>query len=350
MRPLSYRTLVNAAAALSLLASASSCAEVEVDGYEGAESYIDFSPSVETKVLVEDAGEMDGFAVWAYYKEPGTGSYTEVFGKIGGTNNGVPVTRQNDGAWTYDGLRKWEFGVIYNFYALYPMDVSGVSLRQSEDGTDPHITIDGYQINSDGNRGDDLMMAVSEGISYSDGDRPSPVIMRFSHLLSRIDLVCRPYSDQDIEGYEPRVHSAKLYGLGTEASFSSDQFTAGNTRRNGWTVSGESLTTEDYPLAGADIPDGGLQISERTSLMSGVLVFPQQTFRPGMVFKIEWSATGDGNTTSSVIELITLPLEAWVGGKHYVYTFTILPEGRIIFDTPSVQKWDEAVGGIIIVE
>ena len=84
--------------------------------------------------------------------------------------------------------------------------------------------------------------------------------------------------------------------------------------------------------------------------MSDVMVFPQQTFRPGMAFKVEWSATGDGTTRSSVIELISLPLEAWVGGKHYVYTFTISPEGRIIFDTPSVQKWDEAVGGIIIVE
>ena len=350
MRPLSYRTLVNAAAALSLLASASSCAEVEVDGYEGAESYIDFSPSVETKALVEDAGEMDGFAVWAYYKEPGTGSYTEVFGQIYGTNNGVPVTRQNDGTWTYGGLRKWEFGVIYNFYALYPMDVSGVSLRQSEEGTDPHITIDGYQINSDGNRGDDLMMAVSEGISYSDGDRPSPVIMRFSHLLSRIDLVCRPYSDQNVEGYEPRVYSAKLYGLATEASFRSDQYEADNAQRNGWTVSDGSLTTEDAPFAEASVSEEGQVIDERTELMSDVLVFPQRTFRPGMAFKIVWASTNDGNQRSSVIELITLPLEAWVGGKHYVYTFTILPEGRIIFDTPSVQKWDEAVGGIIIVE
>ena len=340
MRPLSYRTLVNAAAALSLLASASSCAEVEVDGYEGAESYIDFSPSVETKALEEDAGEMDGFAVWAYYKEPGTGSYTEVFGKIGRTNNGVPVTRQNDGTWTYDGLRKWEFGVIYNFYALYPMDVSGVSLRQSEDGTDPHITIDGYQINSEDNRGDDLMMAVSEGISYSDGDRPSPVIMRFSHLLSRIDLVCRPYGEPDTwpEGYSPKVHSAKLYGPGTTASFD-----AGS-----WAVDASTGTTADSPYADAAV-QAPVGIEKETALLEDMMVFPQR-FAPGICFEIAYSASEDNRVRTSVIELVSMPLEAWEAGLHYKYTFSISPEGRIIFDVPAVQPWDEATGGIIIVE
>lgn len=343
MKQIIFIPILSAAAALSLLAFVSSCAKVSIDKPDQAEQYIDFSTSVETKAPVESSADMTEFAVWGYYADV-DGNYVNVFGRINQEDTGVEVRKEN-GSWVYEDLRWWQFGVPYNFFAVYPADVSGVSLQAAEE---PSLTITDYDVLA--NTESDLMLATAPDIIYQNGDATQPVSFRFSHLLSRIDLLCRPYSDQDIEGYEPRVHSAKLYGLGTEASFSSDQFTAGNTRRNGWTVSGESLTTEDFPLAGADIPDGGLQISERTSLMSDVLVFPQQTFRPGMVFKIEWSATGDGNTTSSVIELITLPLEAWVGGKHYVYTFTILPEGRIIFDTPSVQKWDEAVGGIIIVE
>ena len=343
MKLFSLRILLNAAAALSLLVSASSCINVTPDSGDQAEHYIGFTSSVETKALVESSEDMEKFAVWAYYTEA-DGNYVDVFGEIDQEGTGVEVRKEN-GSWVYGDLRWWQFEVPYNFFAVYPADVQGVSLQSA---VVPFLTITGYDISA--NTGEDLMLATTPDIIYQVGDVTQPVSLQFSHLLSRIDLVCRPYSEQAVDGYEPRVHSAELYGLGTEASFSSDQFTAGNAQRNGWTVSEESLTTENSPFAEATIPAGGQEINVRTELMSDVLVFPQQTFRPGMAFKIEWSATGDDNTRSSVIELISLPLDAWIGGKHYVYTFTISPEGRIIFDTPSVQKWDEAVGGIIIVE
>lgn len=336
-------SVLTAAAALSMLAFASSCTKVSIDGYGRTEQYIGFSSMVVTKALVESADDMNEFAVWGYYADA-DGNYVGVFGRIGQEDPGVEVRKEN-GNWVYDDLRCWQFGVPYDFFAVYPADVPGVSLQSA---VEPLLTVTGYNISA--NTEADLMLATASDIIYQDGDVTQPVSFRFSHLLSRIDLVCRPYSEQTVDGYEPRVHSAKLYGLGTEASFSSGQFTAGNAQRNGWTVSEETLTTENSPFAEATIPAGGQEINVRTELMSDVLVFPQQTFRPGMAFKVEWSATGDGTTRSSVIELISLPLEAWVGGKHYVYTFTISPEGRIIFDTPSVQKWDEAVGGIIIVE
>ena len=343
MKLFSLRILLNAAAALFLLESASSCAKVSIDKPDQVEQYIDFSTSVETKAPVESSADMTEFAVWGYYADV-DGNYVDVFGIINQEDTGVEVRKEN-GSWVYEDLRWWQFGVPYNFFAVYPADVSGVSLQAAEE---PSLTITDYDVLA--NTESDLMLATAPDIIYQNGDATQPVSFRFSHLLSRIDLVCRPYSEQTVDGYEPRVHSAKLYGLGTEASFSSGQFTAGNAQRNGWTVSEETLTTENSPFAEATIPAGGQEINVRTELMSDVLVFPQQTFRPGMAFKVEWSATGDGTTRSSVIELISLPLEAWVGGKHYVYTFTISPEGRIIFDTPSVQKWDEAVGGIIIVE
>lgn len=343
MKQIIFIPILSAAAALSLLAFVSSCAKVSIDKPDQAEQYIGFSSTVVTKALVESADGMNEFVVWGYYTDA-DGNYVDVFGEIDQEGTGVEVRREN-GNWVYDDLRWWQFGVPYDFFAVYPADVSGVSLQSA---VDPFLTITGYDILS--NTQGDLMLATSPDIIYQDGDATQPVSLRFSHLFSRIDLVCRPYSEQAVEGYEPRVHSAKLYGLGREASFSSDQFTADNAQRNGWTVSEGSLTTEDSPFVNAAITAGGQEIVSRTELMSDVLVFPQQTFRPGMAFKIEWSATGDGNTRSSVIELSSLPLDAWIGGKHYVYTFTISPEGRIIFDTPSVQRWDEATGGIIIVE
>lgn len=343
MKQIIFIPILSAAAALSLLAFVSSCAKVSIDKPDQAEQYIDFSTSVETKAPVESSADMTEFAVWGYYTDA-EDNYVDVFGRINQEDTGVVVRKEN-GSWVYEDLRWWQFGVPYNFFAVYPTDVSGISLHSK---ADPYLTIANYSMSD--NIGSDLMLATAPNIIYNEGEATQPVPLTFSHLLSRIDLVCRPYSDQNVEGYEPRVYSAKLYGLAAEASFRSDQYEADNAQRNGWTVSDGSLTTEDAPFAEASVSEEGQVIDERTELMSDVLVFPQRTFRPGMAFKVEWSATGDGTTRSSVIELISLPLEAWVGGKHYVYTFTILPEGRIIFDTPSVQKWDEAVGGIIIVE
>ena len=343
MKLFSLRILLNAAAALSLLVSASSCINVTPDSGDQAEHYIGFTSSVGTKAPVESSADMKEFAVWGYYTDA-DGNYVDVFGRIDQEDTGVEVRKEN-GAWVYDNLRRWQLGVPYDFFAVYPTDVSGISLQST---ADPYLTIANYSMSD--NIGSDLMLATAPNIIYNEGEATQPVPLTFSHLLSRIDIVCRPYSDQNVEGYEPRVYSAKLYGLATEASFRSDQYEADNAQRNGWTVSDGSLTTEDAPFAEASVSEEGQVIDEKTELMSDVLVFPQRTFRPGMAFKIVWASANDGNQRSSVIELITLPLEAWVGGKHYVYTFTISPEGRIIFDTPSVQKWDEAVGGIIIVE
>lgn len=310
-------------------------------------SPISFDAAPLSKAPVENVDEITGFDVWGWnYSTAGAADAVTVFDRVN-------VFRQN-GGWGYDDVRYWAPERTYDFYALYPSGVAEAGSTTEDEGV-PEFSIVDYEAlapDTDGTQRD-LMLASATGMVYDPQEAPGgpdKVRLHFTHLLARIDLVCRPYSEQTVDGYEPRVHSAKLYGLGTEASFSSGQFTAGNAQRNGWTVSEETLTTENSPFAEATIPAGGQEINVRTELMSDVLVFPQQTFRPGMAFKVEWSATGDGTTRSSVIELISLPLEAWVGGKHYVYTFTISPEGRIIFDTPSVQKWDEAVGGIIIVE
>ena len=343
MKQIIFIPILSAAAALSLLAFVSSCAKVSIDKPDQAEQYIGFSSTVVTKALVESADDMNEFVVWGYYTDA-DGNYVDVFGEIDQEGTGVEVRREN-GNWVYDDLRWWQFGVPYNFFAVYPTGVSGISLHSK---ADPYLTIANYSMSD--NIGSDLMLATAPNIIYNEGEATQPVPLTFSHLLSRIDLVCRPYSDQNVEGYEPRVYSAKLYGLAAEASFRSDQYEADNAQRNGWTVSDGSLTTEDAPFAEASVSEEGQVIDERTELMSDVLVFPQRTFRLGMAFKIVWASTNDGNQRSSVIELISLPLEAWIGGRHYVYTFTISPEGRIVFDKPSVQKWDEAVGGIIIVE
>ena len=69
MKLFSLRILLNSAAALSLLVSASSCIKVTPDSGDQAEHYIGFTSSVETKAPVDTDGQIDRFAVWAYRSE-----------------------------------------------------------------------------------------------------------------------------------------------------------------------------------------------------------------------------------------------------------------------------------------
>ena len=341
--------LLNAAAALSLLASASSCTKTRIDIGSGTGTYIEFSSAL-TKTPVNSADDMSEFAVWAYY-QAADDSCTVVFGQIGTDNTGQTVTN-TDGSWTYSPLKMWEFGVPYTFFGLYPASTEGVSMTEASADEKPHIIVDSYDILSTENAGEDLMLALNDGINYPEGSNTAPVAMQFSHLLSMIDLVCRPYGSQADwpEKYKPEVHSAKLYGISTEATFRSTGFIPGNVQsiRRGWTVDASAATTESSPYADAGITAPVLIDTEK-NLLKDVMVFPQ-TFAPGMCIRIEYTASEDSPVRNTAIELISLPLEAWEAGKHYVYTFTISPEGRIIFEVPDVRPWEDASGGIIIIE
>lgn len=320
-----------------------SCTKTEVRQADGSDA-ITFT-NIGTKAPVESKDDIKSFSVWGWYADDAAGNPSVVFDNT--------KVYEKDAAWTYDGLQFWQSGKTYDFYALYPdtatlttPDQSGKKAAESAAyDAAGNLTVTGF----DSTSGHDLMTASQTDMSYQEGQPAQPVALTFSHLLTRITLVCRPFSDQTVTGYDPRVYLAKLYGLCTKASFYSDIYTPDNAQYNGWTVYDESVTTEDAPYADADIPEGGKKIESSTDLLSDILVFPQQAFKPGMSFKIEWSAS-EGNRRTNVIELITLPLESWMGGMHYVYTFTISPEGRIIFDKPSVQEWEEARGGIIIIE
>ena len=310
-------------------------------------SPISFDAAPLSKAPVENVDEITGFDVWGWnYSTAGAADAVTVFDRVN-------VFRQN-GGWGYDDVRYWAPERTYDFYALYPSGVAEAGSTTEDEGV-PEFSIVDYEAlapDKDGTQRD-LMLASATGMVYDPQEAPGgpdKVLLHFTHLLARIDLVCRPYVSQDSwpDGYSPKVYSAKLYGLGKTATFQAGNFDSGNTQsiRGCWTISGQTVTDESKPYADAVITEAS--IKEETVLLRDVMVFPQ-SFQPGICFKIEYSAS-DNALRSSIIELITLPLEAWEAGRHYVYTFTISPEGRIIFDVPDVQPWDEATGGIIIVE
>lgn len=201
--------------------------------------------------------------------------------------------------------------------------------------------------------------AVTKDRSYdptAQPDGPETVQMAFTHLLSCIDLECIPENTAGINDFYPIIYSAKLYGMSGTADFSSASFNPENsgTIRNCWTVKG-TPTDSESPYCQYLPSDGtnGTTVENRMTLLSEKMVIPQ-TFTSGMMFEIEYATGTDDphGTHTAYIDLQHIGgYDAWEAGKHYIYTFTISPEGYILFDIPEVIPWEYDIrGGTTIVD
>ena len=200
MKLFSIRILLNAAAALSLLVSASSCIKVTPDSGDQAEHYIGFTSSVETKTPVESAADMNEFAVWAaYYAEAEEILYSEPMA-------GVRVYRDAN-LWRYDELKLWEEG-DWHFEAFYPLpstlaatevvqsDQDALKVSFTAPKTEEQSGIEGLSIEYyyGPTASHDLMTAEDTRTYSSASPNASPVQFKFEHLLSRVGIAVKSTS------------------------------------------------------------------------------------------------------------------------------------------------------------
>ena len=200
MKQTSMILILNAAAALFLLESASSCAKVSIDSSGQTERYIGFTSAVETKAPpVESSDDMAEFAVWAaYYAE---GSLDDV------PMRGIKVYRDNLGAWMYDDLQPWQEG-DWHFEAFYPhpsvlevseivegKDAMGITFTapKTEEQTGLEgLTIEYYY----GPTASHDLMTDEYTRSYTIASPDaSPVQFTFEHLLSRVGIAVKSTSN-----------------------------------------------------------------------------------------------------------------------------------------------------------
>ena len=200
MKHASKISILNTAAALSLLLSASSCAKVSIDNPGQAERYIGFTSAVETKASpVESSDDMAEFAVWASYYTDGT-----LKSKL---MNGIRVYRDNAGAWMYDDLQLWQEG-DWHFEAFYPhpsvlavseivegKDAMGITFTapKTEEQTGLEgLTIEYYY----GPTASHDLMTAEHTRTYmgTDPNASVPVAFKFNHLLSRVTIAVKTNS------------------------------------------------------------------------------------------------------------------------------------------------------------
>lgn len=319
------------------------CTETSVDIINGdvtGDARIGFGTPGMTRAagVVNDFTAGSAFSVWSWYVPADADS--EVF-------RAATVSTPDGSTWGYEGTRYWKAGRTYSFYALYPTsgeltsDGAVVSAGYEADGT---LSLEGF----DATVGYDLMAASARDMS---GDTPEIVPLGFKHLLARVEFVGkRSVATEDLEGFVPRIHSIRLYGMYKSGNFSAKVTDVMDNAEilAGWSFPDGSLrTTSEHPFASYD------KVQEVTTdgvSTVDVLLFPQNIDRE-YCLEVTYSSDEAGHDVRrSEVYLASLPLAVWEAGKHYRYTFTISDNDRILFDTPTVNAWTEAVGGIIIVD
>lgn len=309
--------------------------DAEEDGVDGMA--IDFRTPALTRVAIESFTPGSSFSVWGWYVPEDAAN--EVF-------NATTVSTPNGSVWTYEGLRYWKADKTYSFYALYPSvtDLIANAATAAHYNENGDISVTAF----DASKGYDLMAASALNIS---GSNTGKVAFMFGHLLARVEFVVKRNAAADgIEGFNPVIHSAKLYGMHKTADFlvSAADLTDKEAISAGWAISTDESdrTTKNEPFA---VLSEEISVNADGTTLIDALLFPQD-LTIEYYFEVTYSSASDREPCTSTVPLVSLPLTTWEAGKHYRYTFTVSDEDRILFDTPTVNAWGEATGGIIIVE
>lgn len=177
------------------------------------EEVVCFSAGANSRAAIDGTTFEDGsqFSVWGWRKliDGGTES-VNVFDK-------TSVTNSTDG-WTYDGVRYWIPGWTYDFYAVHPVfPADGPVASVASDGT---ISVTNFDCSKTGAEAKDLMTAQKNGITYTEGISPSPVDLKFSHELAKLNFVVKS------ENAVATITEFKVYGVDYMGTLSKKSTTA----------------------------------------------------------------------------------------------------------------------------
>ena len=321
-------TLLRTAAALTLLLPAlTACTIVSrtVPAADEPITFASFLPDVTKAGVVESEANMTEFAVWGWHTAAGA-TPTDIF-------DGEKVYRDvtiPGSPWTYDVPRFWVEG-SYDFYALHPYpftedDGSRVTATCTADGI-TSITLDSPNADID-------LMTATATRNYSPANPDaSAVSFTFEHLLVKVSIVVR------------------TEGLGTgtvslmNLLLTGPELTATYYPQSGWSdlpeVPEDESTLIDYK---PDDPSGVVLTDKGVIIVEDRLLIP--TDQPSAYSVVINYMDGSSQKTSTA-ELPSIPI--WQPGESYIYTLTIKGD-YIGFDRPLVDDWDDADGGIIIVD
>ena len=237
----------------------------------------------------------------------------------------VDVTLGSDGKWTYDGVRYWIPGWTYDFYAVHPVFPAGGPVASvASDGT---ISVTNFDCSKTGAEAKDLMTAQKTGITYTGDTPPSPVDLKFSHELAKVNFVVKS------EGSDVVITNISLIDAGYN----------GELNNGLWTITSKSMQGKPETFTNLDItlsPDGTI-----LEVFGGdMLLIPLNETDFKCKIELEYKYLYNGIYYESGLKEISLnagTVKSWDKGGNYKYTITIPKFTEELQLQVEVLPWDK---------
>lgn len=299
-----------------------SCTKTETVNVSDA-NYIGFDNAFvgnPTKAIDEvTADNIDHFMVYGGYQG------NQIF-------NGVKISKNSNGEWTYSPLRKWEDNQTYKFAAYYPETLTVTPVFDYETGS---LTFTDVVVNNTVNQVDFIYDESGEISSETSSPR-AKVPFTFEHMFSMVQFTIKSGFAEDVA---VGISDFKFYGMNSQ-----------NTLQNGqW-----AATTQTQILEGdaIDLREGNAQAVAEAPVdyVDNCVVMPQ-AFENGVVFaKFTVTLTSTGTSLDNIPEnertaeiTAAIPKDTWARGYRYNYIVTIDGQNLdyITFDEPKVSTWED---------
>lgn len=301
--------------AVALLGS--SCISVVEETLSDDSYAISFqTPQTKTRAAIDEAADMtNGFSVWGWYSKTDAGPYN-VF-------NGVTVESDN-GYWKYDETQYWIPGWTYDFYAVYPNDIT------TFDGT--KFTISNFQCPTTVATADDITDIMSAS-QQANGSTPTSVNLLFKHALSKINIAVK-LADDIPNGYKVDIKKLQLIAY-TKGTMTLPLTETHTDFTPSWDVDEKSLAIfnfEGFLQSHIGITSNGSSNSPIDITTKDIYLIPQTMQADVQSIAVEYRLMNDKDSNSSdykfidnsiSINLANAALKEWQPGDALTYTITI---------------------------
>lgn len=258
--------------------------------------------------------------------------------------NGTKVQNDN-GAWTYSDIRYW-FKGEYNFAAIYPATAPAIKDLNFSDNNSLSFTYSP----ADYTESVDILTATHHRF-YKSGPA-SKVTFTLQHIFSRINFIAKvdPTSSQSFVIKRLVLKNVKTSGeyVITPAPTTTeiDDFYAN------WNTSDSKGTLFDYDSEKEAVINKNATFTFFPN-DHALMLIPQEVPSDVTIEITYYPEDNKADEKTIPVNLYETTVSAhrgkWERGHTYTYSFSLGDNESIIFNSPTIQKWEEAEGGNYIV-
>lgn len=255
------------------------------------------------------------------------------------------VEYKND-KWSYEGTQYWIPNYEHSFVAICPGDIfetgNEPQYLNSQLSFEYSIPVQNGILSSTGDVADILISTHRRfyPIVGSVSDLDNQITMKFSHLLSLINLAPAYYDNKLSSDSYIMIHKLELSGVKTKSQFNIKPAPRLSDNQTDDMIIDENPQVESNISIQLPSPVKIENNAENVSIFAAddALIMLPQTFTADSDAKITLSYTENGESTMRQVSLHLNKLK-WERGTSYSYKFTIEKTG-VQFETCEINPWN----------